>query len=139
MARLCRARVAEALALLSTAAGLGRWNLGLWHTREAAPGLLSGTSLFGGAPGLAQVQVQVQEDGAGGSVHYRVGATPQTLVPRIQARVQAGEELGHAAGTCVVTLLAWRTADMDATRWQRLCATHETEIEIIRSVLEAPR
>ena len=131
VARLCRARSEDALALLSTAAGLARWNLGLWHTQQQAPGLLSGRSLFGGGQGLAQVQV----DAARGWVDYRVGADAQQLVPRIQARVQPGAELGHAADHCIVTLMAWRSADMDDARWQRLCATHEVEIDIIRAEL----
>ena len=134
VARLCRARVEDALALLSTAAGLARWNLGLWQTQERGPGLLAGTSLFGGGRGVARVQV----DAPRGWVDYRVGSEGQELVPRIQARVQPGAELGHGDGTCVVTLMAWRSADMDDARWQRLRSAHEVEIEIIRAELERP-
>ena len=130
--RLCRVPAQTALALLSTAAGLARWNLGLWHTQEQAPGWLSGRSLFGGGQGLAQVQV----DAARGGVDYRVGGDAQRLVPRIQARVQPGAELGYAEDHCLVTLMAWRSADMDDARWRRLCATHEVEIDIIRAELE---
>lgn len=133
VARLCRAREADALALLSTAAGMGRWNLGLWQTREVSPGLMTGSTLFGGGEGFAEVVV----DAATGVVDYRVGASAQALVPRIQARVQRGRALGHPEGTCLVTLLAWRAADMDEARWQRLIAAHEVEIDIIRGVLEA--
>jgi hypothetical protein len=132
VARLCRARLADALALLSTAAGLARWNLGLWHTQEQAPGWLSGRSLFGGGQGLAQVQVEA----ARGWVDYHVGVDAQHLVPRIQARVQPGAELGYADDHCLVTLMAWRSADMDEARWRRLCRTHEVEIDIIRAELE---
>jgi hypothetical protein len=132
VARLCRARVPQALALLSTAAGLARWNLGLWHTQEPSPGWLTGTSLFGGGHGLAHVQV----DTARGGVDYRVGSDAQHLVPRIQARVQPGAELGFADDHCIVTLMAWRSADMDDARWRRLCATHEVEIDMIRAELE---
>lgn len=133
VARLCGASVQAALALLSTAAGLARWNLGLWHTSEQGPGLLAGVSLFGGGRGLARVQVDAER----GWVDYQVGADEQALVARIQARVQPGPELGHAEGTCVVTLMAWRTAQMDDARWQRLCAAHEVEIEMIRAALES--
>lgn len=132
VARLCRVPVREAMALLSTAAGLARWNLGLWHTQEQAPGWLSGRSLFGGGHGLAQVHVDV----ARGWIDYRVGSDAQQLVPRIQARVQPGVELGYADDSCVVTLMAWRSADMDDARWRRLCTTHEVEIDIIRAELE---
>ena len=132
VARLCRASPAQALALLGRAEGMARWCLGLWHTREVAPGLLAGNSLFGGGNGLARVQV----DTARGVVDYAVGSDAGDLQPRIQARVQPGPELGYDAGTCVVTLSAWRTAAMDDARWQRLKATHDVEIEIIRGELE---
>lgn len=132
VARLCRAPVQAALALLSTAAGLARWNLGLWHTQEQSPGRLSGRSLFGGGQGLADVQVDADR----GWIDYRVGGEAQQLVPRIQARVQPGAELGYADDRCIVSLMAWRSADMDDARWQRLCATHQVEIEIIRAELE---
>jgi hypothetical protein len=133
VACLCRASVADALTLLSSAAGLARWNLGLRNTRELAPGMLAGTSLFDGGSGHAQVEV----DAARGLVDYRVGADVGQLVARIQARVQPGEQLGHAPGSCVVTLLAWRTAQMDDDRWRRLQAVHEVEIELIRSRLDS--
>lgn len=133
VARLCRCTAPAALALLSQADGLARWNLGLWHTRVAGPNLLAGTSLFDGGAGLARVQV----DAASGWVSYAVGGQEAELQPRIQARVQPGPELGYPAGHCVISLLAWRTATMDAERWQRLKAAHEVEIELIRSQLEA--
>lgn len=121
VSRLVRARAADALVLLSSAEGLARWSLGLWHTRELAPGLLEGESLFGGGTGVVSVEL----DAAHGSIDYAVGRNRRQLVRRIQARVQAGNELGHARGTCVVTLIAWRTADMADERWQQLAAAHE--------------
>jgi hypothetical protein len=133
-ARLCRASSAEALALLSNADGVARWNLGLARTREVAPGLLTGESRFDGSNAWVRVRV----DAVRGHVEYSVGAHPDALAPRIQARVQPGAELGHPAHTCVVTLLAWRTAEMDDARWSRLQATHEVEIELIRAQLETP-
>lgn len=132
VARLCRCSPAAALALLSEAEGLARWNLGLWHTRDAGPGLVTGRSLFGGGSGLARVQVNAQE----GWVNYAVGASEAELVSRIQARVQSGPELGYAEGHCMVTLLAWRTAGMADDRWERLKAAHEVEIDLIRAALE---
>ncbi|MBL8381539.1 MAG: hypothetical protein JNM90_00575 [Burkholderiales bacterium] len=134
-ARLCAATPAAALAHLSTQAGMARWVLGLWNCREVEPGLFEGASLFDGATGF----VRVVADAARGQVDYLVGATRTTLVPRIQAGVIAGETLGHPAGTCVVTLTAWRTGDMSDERWARLMHTHETEIELIRAQLAAAR
>ncbi len=132
-ARLCQADVPTALAHLSTQAGMSRWVLGLWNCREVEPGLFQGESLFDGAGGWVRVVV----DATRGQVDYLVGANPQTLAPRIRAFVTAGPALGHAAGTSLVTLQAWRTGDMADERWQRLMTTHETEIELIRAQLAA--
>lgn len=112
---------------------MARWNLGLWNTREAGAGLFTGESLFSGASGW----LRVHADAACGVVDYSVGADPNSLTPRIQARVQPGAELGHPANTCVVTLLAWRTAEMDDARWQRVQTTHDVEIDLIRAQLES--
>lgn len=130
-ARLCQASVAQALAHLSTQAGMSRWVLGLWNCRELAPGLFQGESLFDGGTGLVRVRV----DAAGGTVDYGVGAGTDTLSWRIRASVVAGDALGHAPGGCLVTLQAWRTGDMDDERWARLVHSHETEIELIRAQL----
>jgi hypothetical protein len=130
--RLCRARVADAMALLGTAAGMARWCLGMWATRERGAALYEGRSLFGGGAAFALVQTDAER----GWVRYAVGGDEYHLVPRIEARVQSGAELGHAEGTCIVTLLAWRTAQMNGERWRRLAATHEVEIDLIRAALE---
>lgn len=132
-ARLCKASCAQALAHLSTQAGMSRWILGLWNCREITPGLFTGESLFDGGIGWVRVVV----DAARAQVDYLVGATPETLVPRIRANVIDGALLGHAGGTCLVTLEAWRTGDMSDERWARLMHTHETEIELLRAQLEA--
>ena len=132
-ARVCAAPVAQALAHLSTGAGMARWNLGLWNCREVEPGLFTGVSLFDGATGFARVTVDADR----GQVDYSVGASPQLLVARIRASVIAGEQLGHAPGTSVVTLEAWRTADMSDQRWAGLVDGHETEIALIGAQLGA--
>lgn len=132
-ARRCTASVPAALAHLSSVAGMRRWNLGLWNCRETEPGLYTGESLFDGARGW----LRVQADPARGLVDYLVGPDPERLAPRIRASVQAGDTLGHGADSCVVSLQAWRTADMSDARWQRLAQTHETEIELICSQLES--
>lgn len=130
-ARLCPAPVPLAMAHLSTQPGMSRWILGMWDCKEVAPGLFTGQSLFDGATGFVRVAI----DAPRGQVDYWVGTDPGALALRIRATALAGESLGHAAGTSVVTLEAWRTAEMDDARWARLQATHETEIELIRAQL----
>ncbi len=130
-ARLCACPVDVALAHLSTAAGLARWNLGLWNCRETEPGVFTGVSLFDGATGW----VRIGTDAARGLIDYAVGPDPTRLTRRIRAIVVAGEPLGHPADSCVVTLIAWRAAATDDPRWQRLVATHETELDLIQAQL----
>lgn len=132
VSRLCGALPQQAFDLLTTAQGMARWNLGLWHTQEVEPGLFSGHSLFGGGRGW----VRVRSDRAAGRVEYLVGSEPRRLVARIEARVHDSVDLGHPPGGCLVSLMAWRTADMEEDRWRRLITTHETEIELIRSLLD---
>ena len=131
-ARLCASSVGRAMNHLSTAPGMSRWTLGLWNCREQEPGLFTGESLFDGTQGWVRVKTVPGRD----IVDYHVGATPDRLLPRIQARVTDGPVLGHAAGTCVVTLLAWRPAGMSDERWHRLVVSHETEIELIQAQLD---
>ena len=134
-ARLCQANVAQALAHLSTQAGMSRWVLGLWNCRELAPGLFQGESLFDGGTGFVRVRVRLGVELTDGTVDYGVGAQPDTLSWRIRASVVAGDALGHAPGSCLVTLQARRTGNMDDERWARLVHSHETEIELIRAQL----
>ncbi|MGE0798112.1 MAG: hypothetical protein AB7G13_32795 [Lautropia sp.] len=134
-ARLCAASAADALAHLASAAGLARWSLGLDGCRETdVAGLYTGTSRYDGSVGWVAVTV----DAARGLVDYAVGASAQTLVPRIRACVQPAEALGYPPGRCLVTLLAWRAAAMDDARWQRLVHAHEAEIELIQAQLAQP-
>ncbi len=133
VSRACRCPQTAALALLISAQGIARWNLGLWNTREVELGLFTGESLFGGGTGWARVRL----DREAGRIDYLVGASPDQLIPRIEARVLAGAPLGYPDDVCLVSLIAWRTADMSDERWYRLARTHETEIELIRSLLEA--
>ncbi|MFO1192647.1 MAG: RidA family protein [Rhodoferax sp.] len=134
VARWCAAPAAAALAHLSSAAGMARWNLGLQHCREVEPGLFTGESLFDGRPTWVRLQVDAQR----GVVDYQVGGEPQALAPRIRATVIAGELLGYADGSCVVTLEAWRTAGMADARWRQLVQTLETEVALVCAQLGAP-
>jgi hypothetical protein len=55
VACLCRCTPVRALDHLATAAGMARWCLGLFETRETADGLVTGRSLFDGAVGWARI------------------------------------------------------------------------------------
>jgi hypothetical protein len=132
-AQLVTAPVEIAFAYLRDPVRLGRWSLGCFDTAATeTPGLYTGRSLFDGGAGWFRIDA----DEAGRAIDYLVG-TPQHLTRRISVRLMAGPDLGYAAGTCLVTLTAWRPADMNDERWARLCAAHEVEILLIKAQIEA--
>ena len=121
-----------AFAYLQDPIRLGRWSLGCFDTAATdTAGLYTGQSLFDGGAGWYRIDA----DAAASVIDYLVG-TPKHLVRRISVRIMPGSELGYADGTCLVTLIAWRPADMDEARWARLCAAHEVEILLIKSQIE---
>jgi hypothetical protein len=128
----CSVPAARALTFLADGVALGRWALGCWHAEPRGDGLFAGRSLFDGA----EVWVRPVTDTRLGIVDYHVGAGPDVLVPRIMARVVPGAAVGRGAQTCLVSLLAWRAAGMDAEHWARLVAAHCVEIVLIRALLE---
>jgi hypothetical protein len=70
-------------------------------------------------------------------VDYHVGSGMKDLVMRIATRVIPGETMGRGAGTCLVSMAAWRPKSFDDRRWSRLKAFHDAEIHILREKIEA--
>jgi len=131
--QLVAAPAEAAFAYLRDPIRLGRWSLGCFDTvATETPGLYRGRSLFDGGSGWFRIDA----DAAGSAIDYLVG-TPQHLVRRISARIIPGPDLGYAGATCLVTLTAWRPAQMDEPRWARLCAAHEVEILLIKAQIES--
>jgi hypothetical protein len=122
----------QAFAFMADGIKLGRWALGCLDTAEIEPGLFSGRSQFNGGIGY----VRIMADPVLLNIDYHVGATPKSLNHQNTARVVAGASLGRAANSCVVTLLAWRTAGMSDEDWRLICATHESEIYVVKAMIE---
>lgn len=133
VACLCAASVPQAIAHMTGAQGMGRWNLGLWNCKEIEPGLFTGESLFDGAKGWVRKTPQ----GDGSIIDSRVGGAPDQLTMRISVRVLASESLGYPPGGSIITLTAWRPQSMTDERWERLIRTHEAEILMIQAQLAA--
>lgn len=127
----CNAPAETAYAFLADAAKLGTWALGSWAPRPV-DGVVRGTSPFD----ASELYVRADADPERLTVDFAIGDDPGTLVPRIAARVVPGPTLGLDAGRCMVTLLAWRTAEMTDERWQRLAASHDVEILLLRARIE---
>lgn len=130
---LVEAPAERVFAFLSDGEALGRWALGSFGTRrDEETGLYRGRSLFDGSEGF--LHIDARRDLM--LIDYHIGS-PGTLQPRISARVVPHTVCGLPEDTCYATLTAWRGAGMDDARWQRLCATHEAEIWLIKAQIEA--
>ncbi|WP_210484019.1 hypothetical protein [Microvirga antarctica] len=130
--RTVEAPSSHAFLYLSDPIKLGRWSLGCFATwRDEMSGIHTGLSLFDGAQGW----YRIDPDPSRLLIDYAVG-TPDTLGVRIAARIVAGETIGYSAETCLVMLSAWRPTAMDDARWERLCASHEAEIWLIKAQIE---
>jgi hypothetical protein len=110
----------------------GRWALGSWERREAKKGLFVGTSLFDGK----ETWVRISADPERLLVDYLVGRSPEALLPRNSARIVPGPATKRSEKKCLVTLMTWRLADMTDEAWEQLCVTHETELFMIKGLLE---
>lgn len=114
---------------------LGRWSLGCMSTRPADDaGVYTGFSFFDGSQ--AWFEIDAREDLL--LIDYHIGSR-ERRVPRISARAIPAEVCGLVEGQCYLTLTAWRALAMDDPRWRRLCATHETEIWLIKAQIETAR
>jgi hypothetical protein len=131
----CAVTAVHAFEFLADGLQVGRWALGAWEAQPSADGLFRAHSLFDNG----EIWVRPVPDRARFIVDYHVGSDPMRLTPRIMARVVPGPCVGGAAECCLATLIAWRDAAMSEERWQRLIATHEVEIHLIKSILERER
>jgi hypothetical protein len=113
----------------------GEWAFGSWDRREVEPGLFVGTSLFDGK----ETWVRIRADKARLTIDYEVGRTRDGLRFRNAARVIRGEALDHAPPSSIVTLLTWRLASQSDAAWEQICVTHETEMFLIKGLLERQR
>ncbi|WMS42378.1 hypothetical protein RDV64_20305 [Acuticoccus sp. MNP-M23] len=111
---------------------LGRWSFGCWSTqRTPEEGLYTGTSLFD----KSETWFHVETDAEQLTATYHVG-TRLARSPRIVARVVRGSTCNLGDGACYVSLIAWRAADMDDARWERLRRAHDLEILLIQAQCE---
>jgi hypothetical protein len=123
----------RAFAFMSDPQAMDRWSFGTWKTVLHEGGLVEGSSIFDGST----TWVKIDADKARGVIDYHLGKEREALTPRIMARVIPGDRLDLGAGTCVLTMIAWRTRNMPDERWKRLVASHEFEVFLLKSLIEA--
>ena len=123
----------RALAFLTDAHNLASWALTRGEVEILRSDLVKGVATGDGS----DVYVRIHNPQASNAVYYHVGSNPDDLAPRIVVQVMAGEYLDGGADTCVVSMLAWRSAAWDDTRWQALVDAHEAEILQLKDLIEA--
>ncbi len=109
------------------------WSFGTWHITRYDGGLMEGRSLMTGAP----IWLRIEAHSAALLIDYHLGATPETLQPRIFSRVIPGTVTGHGSDTSLLAMTGVRTADMDDGRWAGLGRAHAFEVDVIRGLIES--
>ena len=132
---LVRAEASRTFRLMADGERQGKWALGSWQRRQVGDKTFVGESVFSGAATF----VRIEADPVKMTIDYDVAGTEAGLRFRNAARVFDGPTLGHPAGTSIVTLFTWRLADQSDDAWAQICSTHETEMFLIRALLEQAR
>lgn len=123
----------EAFNYLSDGLRQGEWTFGSWNRRQIDENLFVGTSMFDGK----ETYIRIDTDPARFLIYYHLGSDPDNLAARNMIRVVPGKVVQAEGKKCIVTLLAWRSAFMDDLRWKQLCVSHESQMFIIKSRIEA--
>jgi hypothetical protein len=109
------------------------WAFGSAKRRHIGDNLFVGTSIYSGD----DVYVRLVPDPNKLMVDFEVGHDPDKLLPRIMARIIPGTSINREPGMCVVSLISWRAEGMSDSRWHRLCVSHETQMYIIKHMIES--
>ena len=117
---------------LSDGVAQGDWTLGSMERCQIGDDLYSGTSIFNGA----ELFIKIDADPSRLIIYYHVGADIDELQPRNMVRVIPGPVVGKSDDACLVTLLSWRSDNVDDDKWKLTCVSHETEMFIIKNRLE---
>jgi len=123
----------RAFAFMTDPKAMDRWSFGTWKTVLHEGGLVEGSSIFDGSV----TWVRIDGDRDRGVIDYHLGKERDSLTPRIMARVIPGDRLDLGADRCVLSMIAWRTRTMADERWKRLVASHEFEVFLLKSLIEA--
>ena len=108
------------------------WSFGTWRIKVNNDGLVHGRSIFDGSAAF----VRIQPNERNYLIDYWVGSDSKHLVPRIFVRITPGEVTGSAKQNCVLSMVAFRSEDMNDDRWHRLVTAHAFEVQLIKSLLE---
>jgi hypothetical protein len=108
------------------------WALGSVNRKALGDGLFIGQSSFDGK----DLYVRLVSDPDLLLVDYATGGAPESLTPRVEARIRPGAWLGLEDGHSVVTLTIWRWDGCDEEEWQFTHNLWRTEIRLIKGAIE---
>ena len=123
----------QAFAYMSDGMKQGEWTFGSWNRRHAGENIFVGTSMFDNK----DTYIKIDADPERLLIYYHIGPDPEHLQARNMVRIVPGPQIGCEADMCLVTLLAWRSSFMNDARWKQLCVSHETQMFIIKTRIEA--
>lgn len=109
------------------------WAFGSTNRRAIGENMFAGVSMYSGN----DVYVRLLPDAERLLVDFQVGHEPEKLLQRIMARIVPGPEVNRGSDTCLVSLVSWRAEGMSDARWKRLCVSHETQMFIIKRMIES--
>ena len=100
----------EAFEFMTDTEMMGQWAFGAWGLKPAGNDTFIGKSLYEDL----EVYCRLKANRDLLQMDYEVGEDPAHLVPRIISKVIPGEYIGREAGSCLVSMISWRSADMPA-------------------------
>ena len=111
---------------------LGKWAFGCWNTETTnEDGLYCGTSLFDKEKMFFKIKCFPEIL----LIDFLVGER-EALKARISARIIPADVYEAPDDRCLLTLTAWRGHTMTESRWKQLCMCHETEILLLKNLIE---
>lgn len=127
-------RIESVFEFMSRPQNLSQWALGAWYPVEVTETSYIGTSLINGERCYVQVEPGPREY----SVLFRAGPAWANMHQLITCTLEPAEvdPQNGSVGTCL-TLETARPEKMDDDRWAQLRASHETEVFILKSKIQA--
>ena len=123
----------KAFHCLSDLNQIPEWNFNLAGVGMVERHLAEGILKLNGESILIRVSMEEEMK----IIHFHLGNSKDSLVPRIMIRVLPYPFSGKTGSGSLISMIAWRTEEMDDERWRALKAAHEYEILQIKAMLES--
>ena len=108
------------------------WAMFSWNRRHVSGELFVGTSLFDDKE--LYVKLVAREELS--LVDYYCGASADSLSWQVEARVIPGDAIGLGQNNSLINMTTWRTAQTDVVEWELMSHVWQTEIHLIKGLIE---